>query len=258
MWRKKPQCIEFFNNEKSIIDHFPIIEAKDLKLRWVKRVKEDFQKHAQEGNTNDPNFIHLSRCPGIFDMFRYGYIISLHKDIIIKLDPTNKKNFKWSLPGNEYQGRVYGDKAFSIGWQSTNLIAKPPWAADFIIKINTGWHVIAPKGVKFLMLPIAYPDTFDFTFTPGILDPAILTEVNFQMFWNATEPETFIRAGTPIVQMIPLGSSDEMKKYRLVQRTMNQQDRDWVEKLGSTYSSFFSRSSLRNKMIDMYNKFWKR
>ena len=43
MWRKEQQRIEFFHSEPSIIDNFPIIEAKDLKLKWVAAAKKDFQ-----------------------------------------------------------------------------------------------------------------------------------------------------------------------------------------------------------------------
>ncbi len=42
-WKKKNK-IEFFNDELSIIETYPIIEYKDLKLEWVKRARQDFQK----------------------------------------------------------------------------------------------------------------------------------------------------------------------------------------------------------------------
>ena len=246
MWKiNTKQQIEFFNGEPAVINNFPIIESKDLKLNWVKRLREDFQKQAKEGNTIQPGFRHISNCPGIFDLFRYGYVIPLPKDIMLK---PKEKDFDYALPTPGSFDR------FGVNWQSTDLIARPPWAADFIVKIDTGWNVIAPRGVKFLMLPIAYPDTFDFTATMGVLDPAIETKVNFQMFWNATEPETLIRAGTPLGHLIPLTE----KRYEWTQRTMNQKDRDWTEKLTSAYSSSFWHTSLRGKVVDMYNKYWKR
>jgi hypothetical protein len=252
MWKRKTssmkQCIEFFNGEPSVIDNYPIIESKDLKLNWVKGVREDFQNHAKkkDNTIQQPGFRHLSLCPGIFDLFKYGYIIPLPKDIIIK---PKGKDFSFAQPTP-----LHKDSTFGVNWQSTELIARPPWTADFIVKIDTGWHVIAPRGVKFLMLPIAYPDTFDFTATTGILDPAVETKVNFQMFWNTTEPETLIRAGTPLGHLIPLTE----KRYEWTQRTMNQKDRDWTEKLTSAYSSSFWHTSLRGKVVDMYNKYWKR
>ena len=249
MWSRRNKRIEFFHSEPSIIDNFPIIEAKDLKLKWVAAAKKDFQSLVRSPDLlkkEGYEFKHIVRCPGIFDLFKYGYIIPLHKDIIIK---PKGKEFDYVLPSKPHR-----DRTFTISWQSGNLIAKPPWAADFIVKINTGWWVIAPKGIKFLVLPIAYPDTFDFTSTIGIFDPAKSTEVNFQMFWNATEPETTIRAGTPLGHLIPLSE----KKYQMVQRNMNQRDYDWVEKFYSAYDSTFSHSTMRRKVIDMYNKYWKR
>jgi len=254
----KRNTIEFFHNEPSIIDNFPIIESKDLKLNWVKRVKEDFQNHIKEGENNEPGSRHLSRCPGIFDLFKYGYIIPIHKDIIIK---PKGGYFEVAIPskdgGSPQEGTATENSSlnidgFGINWQSVNLISKPPWTAEFIVKIDTGWNVIAPKGIKFMMLPIAYPDTFDFTATIGILDPAISTKVNFQMFWNTPESETLIRAGTPLGHLIPLSE----KKYKMVQRIMNQQDRDWVEKVTSAYSSSFWHTAMRSKIVDMYNKYW--
>jgi hypothetical protein len=104
------------------------------------------------------------------------------------------------------------------------------------------------------MLPIAYPDNFDFTATAGILDPAIDTQVNFQMFWNATEQETVIKAGTPLGHLIPLTE----KRYEWTQRTTNQKDRDWIVKLISAYASSFWHTTMRGKIGEMYNKYWKR
>jgi len=250
MWKRKQQQIEFFNSEPSIIDHFPIIESKDLKLKWVKKLREDFQKKAKEGNTNQPGFMHITRCPGIFDLFRYGYIIPLHKDIIIK---SNGKEFDAILPSNVREEGHRFD--IHLQTQKTPLMNYPPWSTDFIVKIDTGWHVIAPKGIKFLQIPISYPDTFNFTSTIGIFDPSISTQVNFQMFWNVKEKEeVIIPVGTPLGHLIPLSE----KKYKMVQRIMNQRDRDWVSKAESSYSSSFCHITMRNKIVDMYKKYWKR
>jgi len=248
-WNRKNK-IEFFHNEPSIIENFPIIEPKDLKLNWVKKAKHDFQI-VKPRIENQPGFIHLTRCPGIFDLFKYGYIIPLHRDIIIM---PGGEDFKWGV--NQTKGPNFSlDQQTSSSESNINLVPTPPWAVDYIIKIDTGWHVIAPKGVKFLMLPIAYPDTFDFTAAIGILDPAISTKLNFQMFWNEKDKEEIVvPAGTPLGHLIPLSE----KKYQMVQRNMNQQDHMWITKLHSAYSTTFSRPAMRIKIINMYNQYWKR
>ena len=250
-WSRKNK-IEFFHNEPSIIDNFPIIECKNLKLNWVKRAREDFQNRVKEDEINIPGFAHLSRCPGIFDLFKYGYVISLHKDVIVEI---KDKGFEcmFAAGGLEEKDEKFGIIGFNL--QISNLMLKPPWAADFIIKITSGWNVIAPKGVKFIMLPIAYPDTFNFTVTIGILDPAVSTEVNFPIIWNEPKKcETIIKAGTPLGHLIPLSE----KKYEMVQRIMNQRDRDWVEKFHSATRASFWHTTMRNRVINMYKKYWKR
>ena len=43
MWSNKNKRIEFFNSDPAVIDTFPIIEAKDLKLNWVKETRKNYQ-----------------------------------------------------------------------------------------------------------------------------------------------------------------------------------------------------------------------
>jgi hypothetical protein len=249
-WNRRNK-IEFFHNEPSIIDNFPVIESKNLKLQWVKKAREDFENLVKSGTDTEVGFSHIARCPGIFDLFKYGYIISLHRDVIIY---SMDNNFNWRTAPGALDPIL---ENFTIGnptESSVNLISKPPWARNFMVKIDTGWHVVAPKGVKFLMLPIAYPDTFDFTATIGILNPALATDINFQYFWNGTDKETLIKSGTPLGHLIPLSE----KKYQMVQRIMNQRDRDWIKKNASMLNSTFWTHTVRKKMTDMYNKHWKR
>ena len=52
-------------------------------------------------------------------------------------------------------------------------IPKRPWSWPDIVKINTPWHVMAPKDVKFLIIPLPYTPFFDFEACLGILDPIL-------------------------------------------------------------------------------------
>lgn len=245
-WNKK-NTIEFFNDEPSIIETFPIIEHKDLKLEWVKRARQDFQNIVKDGGDKKPGFGHLVRCPGIFELFKYGYVIRLHRDIIIE---PHGEQFSYSIAKTSPEGL---DVKGQLHW-NPNILPKAPWAHPFILKITTGWHVIAPKGIKFMMLPIAYPDTFDFTSTLGIFNPAECTQVNFQLWWTAEEKKTLLRAGTPLGVLVPLSE----KKYQMIQRSATVQDKLWVSKMDSIFSSSFWPHTVRNKIIELYNNYWKK
>jgi hypothetical protein len=70
---------------------------------------------------------------------------------------------------------------------------------------------------------------------------------------NDPESEILIPAGTPLGHLIPLSE----KKYQMVQRGMNQRDKDWLRNLDGIFSSTFWSHTIRRKIIDMYNKHWK-
>ena len=254
-WNRRNK-IEFFHSEPSIVESFPIIEFKQLKLKWVEQVKQNFAnlKKQLKGYTEERS-THISKCPGIFELFKYGYVVRLHKDVIIIRESNDKFTSQFI---NRFQFQTHNFTELfhveAVDQSAADLITKPPWAANFMVKIDTGWNVIAPKGVKFLMLPIEYPDTFDFTATVGILNPAINSQINFQMYWNATDDKTILPAGTPLGHLIPLTE----KNYPMVQRVMNQHDREWLEKLYSLMNTSFWPSTMRKKLKDVYNKHWKR
>jgi hypothetical protein len=118
----------------------------------------------------------------------------------------------------------------------------------FIVKINTPWNIIAPKGVKFLMMPITYPDSHEFENAIGILDPGISCEINFQLWWNVKDGETLLKAGTPMVHLIPL--SPEL--YDVVCRDMTEHDKTWINK--QKYLQNFSFRPKRNLIKEFYYK----
>ena len=112
------------------------------------------------------------------------------------------------------------------------------------------WHIVAPKGIKFLFLPLPYPDSFEFYNAPGILDPSINAEINLQLFWNVTG-SYLIKAGTPLGQLIPLTE----KKYDFICRDMNTNDENWLRKFDFYKKHSFNRIlHIRNKIKEMYEK----
>ena len=70
--------IIFFHNEPSITDLFPIVESKELKLNWPNKLRQDLKNRVKKDTELDMYYNHVSRCPGIFDLFKYGYVVSLH------------------------------------------------------------------------------------------------------------------------------------------------------------------------------------
>jgi hypothetical protein len=63
----------------------------------------------------------------------------------------------------------------------------------------------------FLQVPVSYNSESRFTDAIGIVDPRYMHAVSVQLFWHVLDGETLIKAGTPLVQYIPI-SRELLKK----------------------------------------------
>jgi hypothetical protein len=231
------KTIEFFSSIEGVAETFPIRLAKEVIPSWVNEARKDFlveQKNAEIG------FQHITRCPGIFHLFTTGYIISAWHDIeIVGEKVTVPDTMVNTLLGKNTIG-VQGSEGIA------KHIPKRPWSHPSILKVNTPWHVLAPKGVKFLMIPVPYTDYLDFESCMGILDPGYSSEINVQGYWNKKIGSAIIKAGTPIAQLIPLTE----KSYNFVVRDKNKKDEQWLQK--RNYLNFFSFQFARTLVKNAY------
>lgn len=239
--------ITFFSSVDGVADAFPVDYARNFKFDWIESARRDYREAAEKNKYN--RFNHIARCPGIFELISSGFIIPMPWDITIETDGDGA-NFAWSMPTKDIEDIF--DSPIITGHMPDGIAKHLPPKAnslESIIKLNTPWHVITPPGVKFIMIPIAYPDSFEFENVPGILDTSISSEVNFQLRWNIVNGIHTIKAGTPMVQLIPL--TDE--KFELEVRNQTEKDRQWLKKRRYLNNcTFFMR---RTMVQSIYHKF---
>ena len=234
--------IEFFNEIRGVADLFPIIESRDYKPDWTKKARENY---LQNKNVD----MHIYRCPGIFDLFNCGYIVRSWCDIRMTIP-------KETIEEGKFQANTNRDLFPIIEGQPDHVmkfVPRPKGTLNNFVKVQTLWHIVAPKGLKFLFLPLPYPDSFEFYNAPGILDPSISPEINLQLFWNVTGSYV-IEAGTPLGQLIPLTE----EKYDFICRDMNTNDSDWLSRYDFFRKHSFKRTlAIRNKVKEIYEKYFK-
>lgn len=246
------KTIQFFCTIPGVAETFPIIEAKNYKPEWTKAAIQDLiNKKNNVININTGRFTHLSYCPGIFDLFKTGYIVPMWYDIYIKTE-KNKPGFSWTIADRSFS--TLSDIKFidTHSEEMTNFIPKRKGTINNIVKINTPWNVIVPENLKFLCLPISYPDHFDYESTSGVYDPSQSSEINIQMNWNVEEGEILIKAGTPLMHIIPLSE----KTFKLENRTATEKDLKWVRV--NKYMKTFSFATTRHLVQKLYKKFFKK
>jgi hypothetical protein len=237
--------IEFYSKVAGVPDMFPIVSAKDALPKWAKSARDSYVKKKEQtaGRIN-----HIYQCPGIFDLFNHGYVIPMWHDVVITTN-GNPDEFTWTIPSTDL---TEFDQESNIIENQTNgfgsVLPIKPWSLNTLIKVNTPWNVVAPRGVKFLVIPIAYPDSFEFESSIGILDPGYSNEINIQLYYNVHKGDVLIKAGTPLAHIIPLSEQN----FELVCREINSIDKLWLAKRKYFNSATFAIK--RNIIKDSYYK----
>lgn len=234
--------IVFFSSVLGLAETFPVRPSREFVPKWAYVARQDYMKNKTKKE------MHIYKCPGIFDTFGTGYIVPAWHDLELETDGLK---FRLTIPDNKLNELLEKETVQEQTWNAdlTKFIPKPPWAVKSILKINTPWHVIAPKGVKFLIMPLPYPDDFNFQSCIGILDPGVSSELNVQGYWNNVSPGVHtIKAGTPLAQIIPITE----KTYDYIVRDMNEYDKKWIEK--RKYLNFFGFILNRSKIKEAYER----
>lgn len=237
--------IEFYSKVPGLPELFPIVPTKFALPKWANSAKDNYikRKETAVGRMN-----HIYQCPGIFDLFNYGYVIPMWHDVIINTT-GNPDEFSWTVPSSEL---TEFDSSTNIIENQSNGVGSvmpiKPWSLSTMLKVNTPWNIVAPRGVKFLMMPIAYPDSFEFESSIGILDPGYSNEINIQLYYNVHKGNVLIKAGTPLAQLIPISE----QSFELVCREINSIDKMWIAKRKYFNSATFKIK--RNVIKDIYYK----
>jgi hypothetical protein len=245
-FKKKKPKIEFFSKVPGIADTYPIIPASKFSPRWMKACKEDY---IRTKNYRVPS--HLQQCPGIFDLYKHGFIIPLWHDTVIKTEGENEA-FGYVHPSEILSDMLEGEPVGTHPYNITKFLPKRPQSIAPIMKFNTPWNVIAPKGMKFLMTAVAYTDTYEFEASTGILDPSYSTELNVQGYWNVKRGEKQLKAGHALAHLIPL--TEESYDYEV--RDATEHDLKWFEK--RTYFQIHGFKVNKALLKNMYNKHFRR
>lgn len=237
--------IEFFSRIPGLAESFPIVPAKEFMPNWASTARTDYIDSLKQ---NSGRFSHIYQCPGIFDLMSQGFIIPMWHDVLIETN-GDPKNFGWTIPTTDIVDLMDGMNLVEKQQSGLDgLLPTRPWGLQTIIKFNTPWQIIAPKGMKFIMIPLPYPDGYEFECTQGILDPGISSEINFQIWWNITKGKYMLKAGTPMCQLIPLTED----KYSFECRDMTANDELWVKKRKFLNGCTFKIK--RNLVKDLYYK----
>jgi len=190
--------IKFVCNLKEVKEKFPIIKSRDVNFSWTKNSARSFK----EARKQDPAICTgVSKCPGIKDILKSGYILKSWFDFSI-LTTNDPITFQYSIP----EQKLYDFDL--VKWFSGDVpqvsIPIPTTSLQTVIKITTPWVVELPEDWSMLIIPIPYSDDPDIEATSGMLTGPGSYEINPIIKIHKKPGLTYIAAGTPLCQLIPI------------------------------------------------------
>jgi hypothetical protein len=242
MFFKDKNTVKFFSSSKGVLDYYPIELAKDNFPKWLNTARKDFSDKIQ-GTYPSKHSHSVHRCPGIVGLLTKGFVLKAWQDFSITTNADGSYRWNTALQINDYSdvNHIIQDvKVHDFDLLLKYLPLKKD-SFNIILKLHTPWFVYGPKNVKYLFLPISYSDSDSFFVYPGILDTSITNEILINIHWNELDNTRVIKAGTPLMQIIPF----EDKHYSL---EVGRADRNILEEHNSKLFKLF------NTFVRNYNK----
>ena len=197
---KKPK-LDFVCALPGVERIYPIDRMRLNDFEWMKKAKQDFSNNKENFINPTSRQIHITRCPGIFNILQTGWVQRAWQDITIET-MGNETDFRWNTPTSQ---KEYGNDPWVLEYVGAHEDLVQRYTNDFrnlknVIKIQSPWYAYIPKGYSLLIEPIPYPDHTDWQAAPGIIKslnggPVALSP---QLLFYKNPGKTLIKAGTPL------------------------------------------------------------
>lgn len=190
--------IEFICSDKSVLNNFPIVPAKDCLPEWYSKL------HAKEDDIPT-----IAGCWPVRDIVTAGYIIkNVHEqELIAETDlSTGEENIDRVFPVErigqfmEIQNKMTDPQSFHTHSQCPVTI---DGKKKSYVKISLPWKIKTPAGYSCLFVQPFWHFEQEFVIMPGIIDTDEfdLNQLNFPCYLK--DPVKLLKPGEPLVQVIP-------------------------------------------------------
>ncbi len=210
-FKKKKSWVRFYSLDPNVAIAYPVINSGETDRDW-NGLGNTKRNRPEQGKQTVLN------CPAIKQITNTGYVLCAPADFIIKTGP-NIENLSWETPflfKRESDKYTFGGTDYYISWhspaQTEPLLPREIPSTNkphlhSAVKVETPWRVKASDDIVLLQIPVTYNNEQRFTAAVGIVDPKYMHAVSVQLFWHVLEGEELVRAGTPLVQYIPISRS---------------------------------------------------
>jgi len=216
MRKEKRSYVRFYSLEPGVADIFPIVSSASI--------KRNFMLTEQLGDR--PETLSSKNCPGIRKIISTGWIVPAPADFVIQTNGDGV-SMEWAEPYRFSKVSPGRDSYVSSHTRSQvePLLDDPDTTLKTVVKLETPWRIEASDDVVLLFMPVTYNNEHRFQAAHGILDTKYGHVLNIQLFWKDMNAKTLVKAGTPLVQIIPVPrKSLSLANYDVVIEKFREED----------------------------------
>ena len=193
MFNRKP-WVRFYSLERYVKDLYPVVPTSSIKRMWN---SDEVKKNVCPLSGKQSS----SNCPGIKQFSRMGWVLVAPADFVIKTNGDGT-TFQWEVPhlfngNNSYISDHSPEQTIPIMDSQRDTLKT-------VVKVETPWRIRASDDIVLLQTHVHWNNEDRFTSATGILDARYALQANVQLFWHVLNGETCVKAGTPLVQYIPI------------------------------------------------------
>jgi hypothetical protein len=155
----------------------------------------------------------IKRCAPVLDAMSVGWIIPLCGNVeFVTTNDASGVNYKWMF--NRVLVENHKEEQVSTKHAPHPMAPRPP------MKFLNYWGIRVPPGYSVLFVPPLNRQDPRFTCLSGFVDcDGYIEYINFPFFFNVPNYTGIVKAGTPLVQAIPIKRDGYIKKSRVRQFT---------------------------------------
>lgn len=190
--------ITLLSSDSAIDKRFYPYRLKDNPPKWFKNMEHKIDIESEKMSPAQPDANTYKVCPALMESFKRIIVIPSWTDINIKID-----NERWHSYASQTTDNPFGNVNTTEG--HGNIQHKGYRQNQHNIKFISPWSMSVENAST--MVWFTHPHFHDehrFEAVTGIVDMAVQCMTNINTFWLKHQGEYTIRAGEPLVYLIPL------------------------------------------------------
>lgn len=208
-FKKKKIVVDCFTWNEPAYQFWKIRKAITYYPELFKKMPSEFWMPLTESNVRLPSPT-IKRCTGINELYKHGAIIPFWTDYVCQPKDAMRQQSRLGEVDSAVRGIIAEHPPKQFEGLFNNYVH---------IKFGGVWNLVEKTGIKFVWIPATYNlnnHIDNFIVPPGVSFYDWQCQTNLNIFVRKDSEDFVIKAGTPMVHIIPITEKEVEYKCHLV------------------------------------------